>query len=155
MYQGQGRLRPHRTSRPSSYSTPPAFPYAPALPHSLSDALMSPIILILIFSHIAMPYSQSRTPAEFRARGLWAPACAQPLQLALAGLSMGPPPAWIGCCLLTKSPVGRSHQRPDSCTTAESVFYLCLAHTGCTSAMQQSTSRLGELSRGDLGKQLM
>lgn len=144
MYQGQGRLRPHRTSRPSSYSTPPAFPsnYAPALPHSLSDALMSPILLILIFSHITMPYSPSRTPAEFRAPGLWAPACAQPLQLALAGLSMGPPPAWIGCCLLTKSPVGRSHQRPDICTTAESIFYLCLAHR-LYHSVQCSRAQLG------------
>lgn len=64
---------------------------------------MAPIIIPAL-NLIPMPYSQSRTPARSGAQGLWAPAYARPLQPVPAGLSMGPPLAWMGCCLLTKRP---------------------------------------------------
>lgn len=60
---------------------------------------MAPIIIPAL-KLVPMPHSQSRTPARSGAQGLRAPAHAQPLQPAPAGLSMGPPLAWMGCCLL-------------------------------------------------------
>lgn len=83
----------------------PIFPShsLPALPHPFLEAPTSPVIIPALHL-IPMPHSQSRTPSGSGAQGWWAPADAQPLQPVPAGHSVGPPLAWMGCCLLTKKP---------------------------------------------------
>lgn len=86
---------------------------------------MAPIIIPAL-NRIPMPHSQSRTPASSGAQELWVPACAQPLQPAPAGLSRGPPLAWMGCCLLTKEPTQPGPPGTRSQTESVPVSYLVL-----------------------------
>ena len=89
------------------------------LAHSHTHSPMSPIIMPAL-TLIPGPHSQSRTPAGSEAQGLQAPPDAQTLRPVPAGLSMGPPLAWMGCCLLTKQstqqgPLGRGVRTEGMC----------------------------------------
>ena len=97
----RGGAGANKSSCPSPSSVPVFPSHAPrTLPYTFSYVphIMPALTLI------PGPHSRSRTPAESGAQGPRAPPDEQPLRPVPAGLSTGPPLAWMGCCLLTKQP---------------------------------------------------
>lgn len=79
----------------------------------------SPIIMPALTPHPWATLTVQDT-CRVRAQGLQAPPDAQPLRPVPAGLSMGPPLAWMGCCLLAKQstqqgPLGRGARTEGMC----------------------------------------
>lgn len=155
----EGETGPHKSSGSCPSSTHPVFfsHSPPTLPYPFLEVPMAPNVIPAL-NLIPVPHSQSRTPARSETQGLWAPASAQPLQPAPTGLSMGPPLAWMGCCLSTKEPTQQGPPGTGSQTENVLVSYLCAAPTACATEHTPGSGggRSGEeLPEVGLGVQLI